>query len=111
MTDFASIPQAFFSLLRPDGLYAYAAVIHDYLYWTQNGTREAADMTFKFAMQDFKVKPATANTIYGAVRAAGRSAWDENARLKAAGERRILTRFPEDPRILWTDWKKRPDVF
>ena len=35
VTDFASIPRLFWSLLRPDGLYAYAAIIHDYLYWEQ----------------------------------------------------------------------------
>src|SRR4051794_19430354 len=31
VTDLASVPRAFFSLLRPDDDYAYAAIIHDYL--------------------------------------------------------------------------------
>ena len=43
VTDFASIPPIFYSVLRPDGEYAYAAVIHDYLYWTQTRPREDAD--------------------------------------------------------------------
>jgi len=111
VTDFASIPQAFWSLLRPDGEYAYAAVIHDYLYWTQDRPRSVADQTFKFAMQDFEINAVTANTIYSAVRVAGGSAWNDNAKLKASGELRVLKRFPDDPRTRWADWKKLPDVF
>src|SRR5262245_47745360 len=29
VTDLASIPRIFFSALRPDGVYAYAAIVHD----------------------------------------------------------------------------------
>lgn len=36
VTDLASIPRVFWSLLRPDGEYAYSAIIHDYMYWMQN---------------------------------------------------------------------------
>ena len=111
VTDFASIPRIFWSLLRPDGAYVYAAIIHDYLYWTQSGSRSAADATFRLAMLDFEVDTATATSIYGAVRTAGWRAWNENARLKARGEKRILRTFPEDPRVSWLDWKKRSDVF
>lgn len=36
VTDFASIPQGLWSLgLSPHGRYGRAAVIHDYLYWSQ----------------------------------------------------------------------------
>ena len=44
-TDFASIPPIFFGLLRPDGLYAVAAVVHDYLYWDQRVDRLTCDQT------------------------------------------------------------------
>ena len=111
VTDFASIPRPFWSLLRPDGEYAYAAVIHDYLYWTQGRPRAVSDKIFKQAMEDFGVDAVTVATIYEAVRIGGASAWKENARLKAAGERRILKEFPDDPRISWAEWKKRPTVF
>src|SRR5215217_6020711 len=43
VTDFASIPRVFWSALRPDGLYTYPAIVHDYLYWEQTVTREVAD--------------------------------------------------------------------
>ncbi len=39
VTDLASIPQVFWNVLRPDDKYAYAAIVHDYLYWTQSITR------------------------------------------------------------------------
>jgi len=111
VTDLTSIPRAFWSLLRPDGEYAYAAVVHDYLYWMQTRSREEADQILKFAMEDFEIPVMTAGTIYGAVRAGGQVAWKGNAKLKAKGEKRLLTQFPQDPRTRWEDWKQRPGVF
>jgi hypothetical protein len=111
VTDLTSVPRAFWTLLRPDGDYTYAAIIHDFLYWTQDLSRPNADLVFDFAMQDFGIEPAVSATIYHAVRLAGQSAWDQNAADKSRGERRILKRYPPDPRITWAEWKKRPDVF
>jgi hypothetical protein len=62
-------------------------------------------------MEDFSVKPATAKIIYEAVSLFGSHAWDQNRELRERGEKRILRKFPDDPRITWTDWKRRPDVF
>jgi hypothetical protein len=111
VTDLASIPPIFFSALRPDGEYAYAAVVHDYLYWTQTRSRDEADDILKMAMEDFQVGTLRVGAIYTAVRLAGKSAWSGNAEKKAQGEQRILTRFPQDPRTKWEDWKQRPGVF
>lgn len=111
VTDFASIPRIFWSLLRPDGEYAYAAVIHDFLYWTQTRSREVADEIFLRAMKDFGIGEATVQAIYKAVRLGGGPAWKEDSALKRNGEKRVLKRFPEDPTARWSDWKKKPDVF
>ncbi len=111
VTDFASIPRLFWPALPPDGEYAYAAVVHDYLYWSQTRSREEADDILKIAMEDFKVGTVKAGAIYAAVRVAGKAAWNGNAEKKAQGEKRILARFPQDPRITWEDWKQRPGVF
>jgi hypothetical protein len=111
VTDFASIPRVFWSILRPDGVYTYPAIIHDYLYWTQMYSRETADSILKFGMEDFSIETATIATIYSAVRLGGLTAWENNASLKQMGERRVLRRFPEDPRTKWADWKKLADVF
>lgn len=108
VTDFASIPRIFWSLLPPDGLYTYPAIVHDYLYWEQPVKRSEADDILRYAMQDFKVDSVTINTIFSGVRLGGEVAWRENAKLKASGEKRILKLFPTDPTVLWEEWKRKP---
>jgi hypothetical protein len=111
VTDLASIPAPFYSWLRPDGNYAYAAIIHDYLYWEQSRPKEQADEILKSAMEDLKVDRAKIEAIYAAVSLAGRQAWDQNKNLKAQGEKRILREYPPNAGISWEEWKKRPGVF
>ncbi|EKU80836.1 DUF1353 domain-containing protein [Massilia timonae] len=111
VTDFASIPAIFWPRLRPDGLYAYAAVLHDYLYWEQYLTREQSDKIFRLCMEAFKVNTMDAGAIYTAVRKFGKRAWNDNARRKAKGEKRILIKTPDDPRITWNEWRKIPANF
>lgn len=111
VTDFASVPRFFWSILRPDGEYTYPAIIHDYLYWVQSRPRETADAILLAAMEDFKVAKAQRIAIYEAVRDFGFVAWRTNIQLKSAGERRILKIFPDDPTVTWSEWKKQPDVF
>jgi hypothetical protein len=111
VTDFASIPRIFWSILPPDGKYTYPAILHDYLYWTQTTSRDVADSILKFGMEDFSVGTVTSMAIYNAVRAFGGSAWNENARLKSLGEKRLLRRFPEEPTATWADWKKLSSNF
>ncbi len=111
VTDLASVPRIFFSALRPDGEYAYAAVVHDYLYWTQARSRDEADDILKIAMEDFKVGSVKVGAIYTAVHLLGKAAWNGNAEKKAQGEKRILAKFPQDPLMKWEDWKQRPWVF
>lgn len=109
VTDLASIPRVFWSLLPTDGVYTFPAIVHDYLYWTQESTRETADNVFRHGMNDMKVPKATTQAIYMAVRVGGGSAWSENAKLKKIGERRLLRKFPDDPAITWSAWKQRAD--
>lgn len=112
VTDLASIPRVFWSMLPSDGNYAYSAIIHDYLYWEQNISREDADQVFALSMEDFHVGAATIKIIHTAVRRiGGQHAWDRNAELKASGEKRVLKKFPSDATIRWDDWKKEKDVF
>ena len=108
VTDLTSIPRVFWQVLRPEGRYAYAAVVHDYLYWTQLRSREAADQILNFALEDSKVNCVKRWVIYQAVNWLGQKAWDDNKRLKAAGERRMLARYPSDLSTSWEDWKKAP---
>jgi hypothetical protein len=110
VTDFASIPRVFWSLLPRDGAYTYPAIIHDFLYWDQSTEREEADNIFRYAMQDFEVGRVAIATIFRAVRVGGQSAWRSNTEKRAQGERRILREIPSDPRVSWAEWKAR-DVF
>ena len=110
VTDMASIPRVFWSALRPDGTYAYAAIIHDYLYWYQTCTRADADKVFKHAMEDLGVEPSKIDLIYAAVRVGGESAWNTNKALRKAGEKRILVKYPESPAVTWASWKSKKDV-
>lgn len=111
VTDFASVPRAFWSALPPDGEYTYAAILHDYLYWNQATDRPTADLVLKAAMEDFGVSTADAFMVYNGVRLGGQSAWDGNAALRKAGEKRVLKDFPTDPTTRWAIWKLRPEVF
>jgi hypothetical protein len=111
VTDFASVPRPFWKLLRPDGEYTYAAIVHDFLYWTQTRSRQEADEIFKLAMLDFKINASVVAILHAAARQSGGAAWKANSDLKAKGERRILKRFPDDPRVRWEEWKRRADVF
>lgn len=107
VTDLASIPRVFWSVLPTDGAYTFPAIVHDYLYWVQKYPRKTADAIFQYGMDDMKVAPAIAATIYAAVRAGGGGAWADNARRKAAGEMRLLREFPDKPTITWAEWKQR----
>lgn len=111
ITDLASIPPLLFPILRADGEYAQAAIVHDYLYWTQRTTRDYADEVFRTAMRDLEVKPAEIQSIFAAVRLFGQSAWDRNGELKKSGERRFLKGFPTEARTRWAEWKRNPDHF
>jgi hypothetical protein len=111
-TDLASVPRLYWSLLPKTGRYAYAAIVHDFHYWTQTITRAQADEILKAAMQDSNVGTATVSVIYGTVRAFGASAWNANAKAKRAGEKRFLKVFPADGQLVsWAEWKKNPSHF
>lgn len=111
VTDFASVPRVFWSLFRPDGNYAYAAVLHDYLYWHQDRPRSSADEIFRAVMEDLKISDFQSTTLFHAVDLFGGAAWESNRQLKSTGEQRILSEFPSNSTVTWEEWKLRPGVF
>lgn len=111
VTDFASVPSIFWSVLPRDGVYVYAAVLHDYLYWIQDRERENADRVLLACMEEFSVDTISRQAVYWGVRAGGAFAWSGNAKAKASGERRVLKELPQQPTMTWANWKKRPGVF
>jgi hypothetical protein len=108
VTDFASIPQVFHSLLRQNGSYLLPAVVHDYLYWDQTCTRDQADQILRLGMIENKVPDLQRVAIYAAVRAAGGFAWKANAQDRAAKLVRIIPsdRMNIGPNRLWPDYQR-----
>lgn len=92
VTDYASIPRGFWGIASPQDVYSEAAVVHDYLYWTQSCTRKQADNIFYIAMKEASVNPFRRWFIYHAVRAAGQNSWDENQKQFKQGLPRFVPR-------------------
>jgi hypothetical protein len=90
-TDFASIPRLFWAILPRWGRYGNAAVVHDWLYWTQTRPRQAADGIFREGMRVLGVGAVTRLVIYTAVRWFGWIAWIRNRADREAGYDRVLT--------------------
>ena len=86
ITDFASTPAAIWNIIPPWGVYGPAAVVHDWLYWTQPCTRTAADYVLREAMIDLQVREDLIQTIYDGVRVGGQHSWDRDAVNRAAGK-------------------------
>ncbi len=91
VTDFASVPRVFWWIIPKWGKYGNAAVIHDWLYWRQEGrTRTEADAVLYEAMGVLKVSRWKKNVIYRAVRLFGWIAWMRNRAEKANGRDRVI---------------------
>ncbi len=90
VTDFASVPRPFWSILPKWGRYGSAAVVHDYLYWKQDRPRAEADAIFLEGMQILGVRVAVRFIIYCAVRWFGLLAWLTNRWDRQAGTDRVV---------------------
>lgn len=71
VTDLATIPRIFWSLMPPDGKYAKAAIIHDYLYDNALRTKKEADLIFLDGMTVLGVARWKRTIMYYAVRLFG----------------------------------------
>lgn len=72
ITDLATIPRIFWSVMPPDGKYAKAAIIHDYLYDNGLRTKKEADNIFLDGMTVLGVPKWKRAIMYCAVRLFGR---------------------------------------
>jgi hypothetical protein len=108
VSDFASIPRPFWSVLPTWGKYGSPAVVHDYLYWDQRCTREQADWILLLAMEETHVGPIQRFVIHRAVRWGGALAWRHNRRLRAAGWSREMSagQRPAHPDTPWDRHQK-----
>lgn len=95
VSDLASIPRVFQSLIPKLGPHLRAAIVHDYLYWSQCCSRHEADVIFSKMMKDLGVPWFTRKALYFAVANFGREAWHQNAQDRADGLPRVV---PPDAR-------------
>jgi hypothetical protein len=103
-------PKIFWSILPPSGDTAAATVLLNFLYWDQTKDRDVADDIFRIALEESGVSTTTARAMYLSLRQFGQAAWNESAKNKAQGEKRILKEIPTGP-VSWEDLKKRSDLF
>lgn len=87
ITDLASVPWPLRLLFRPDGAYAKAAVIHDFLYDRGLVSRWMADRIFLEGMKVLKVHAVVRLGFYVAVRACGWLWWQKGPFLWRGMER------------------------
>ncbi len=79
-TDLASVPWPASMLIPMSGLYNQAAVLHDFLYFTQTRTRLASDRIFLEAMKVLKVNVFKRLIMYRAVRMWSWIPWNRHAK-------------------------------
>lgn len=108
VTDFASIPRAFWSLgYSPLDRYSKAAIVHDYLYWTQVCSKAQADTILSLAMKESGVSPLKAATVYEGVRLGGSVAWNANKKARSKQIPRVIPwrylAFPEH--LTWAQYQ------
>ncbi|ECH9713658.1 DUF1353 domain-containing protein [Salmonella enterica subsp. enterica serovar Javiana] len=72
ITDLASVPRIFWTLLPPDGKYAKAAIIHDWMYDNALRTKKEADLIFLDGMTVLGVPRWKRTIMYYAVKLFGR---------------------------------------
>lgn len=71
ITDLATVPRIFWIMLPPDGKYAKASIIHDYLYDNALRTKKEADRIFLDGMTVLGVPRWKRMIMYYAVRLFG----------------------------------------
>lgn len=94
ITDLTSTPRPLWGVFPPTGRYEFAAVLHDWLYWSQSVTRAEADALLLEAMAVCGVSWIDRHAIYAGVRLGGGKAWADNAVDRGLGHVRVVTLDP-----------------
>lgn len=78
VTDYASVPFGVSLIIKKRGRHGTAAVIHDYLYFTQITTRYRADLIMLEIMQSHKVSKWKRESIYLGLHIGAGPAWEQH---------------------------------
>lgn len=107
--DRASVPPVLRSVMSTHGKHGKAAIVHDYLYWSQTCDQKQADNLMYIAMLESGVSAVNRTKVSAALAVGGSSAFQSNRRAKEKGDFRIV---PEHHRKLsagesWKDFHAR----
>jgi hypothetical protein len=91
VTDFASVPRCFWSILPPWGKYGKAAVVHDFCYGTELYPRKRCDEIFLECMVVLQVARWKRWSMYAAVRGFGWLAWRKHTEASVKERREMLS--------------------
>ena len=107
VSDYASIPPGVSIFLPKRGRYSRAAIVHDYLYWSQKCSRDQADNLMMIGMKETDVKSYQRWFIYTGVDWGGASAWKTNREARQSGSLRILPkgRWAEFGNSSWSAYR------
>ena len=101
VTDYASIPERLWSIYSPHDQYSRAAIVHDYLYWSQLCTRAQADNLLMIAMKESDVPEKTRQIVYSGVHLFGKASWIDNQEQRMAKLPKVV---PLDRRDFPPNW-------
>lgn len=90
VTDLTSVPKSLRSFVSVVGPYVRAAVLHDYLFWTQGCTRGQADRIMYYAMIDSGTPQRKARKIYRGLKIGSERAYRNNQAERAQGLPKFL---------------------
>ncbi|WP_157353867.1 DUF1353 domain-containing protein [Aromatoleum toluclasticum] len=93
ITDLASIPQILQNVIPVNGRHRAAAVLHDYLFVTQERTRRETDALFLRAMVASGVPSVQRYAMYAAVRLGGWLPWRHNAQQRQHNRAAFLASY------------------
>jgi len=80
ITDFASVPRLFWSIISPVDKHGKAAVVHDRCYYYALYSRKRCDEIFREALEVLEVEPWKVWCMYKSVRIGGWYAWNKHRR-------------------------------
>lgn len=86
VTDFASVPRIFWSIISPVDNHGKAAVIHDYCYQYGIYSRKKSDLIFKEGMKVLGTSKLKRYLMYKAVRLFAWSTWNKSRKQQKQGK-------------------------
>lgn len=90
VTDYASIPPGVRAFIGKRGRHSRAAVVHDFLYWSQLCSRAQADNLMLIGMKEDDAGALRSWAIHTGVDLGGGFAWEANRKARKTGQMKVV---------------------